>query len=291
MADDFSMNPIISFSRGGQKIALGRFPSEDIILLHGSTGLGMPPVQIATSDRIGGDGSSVRGVRYTSREVFIPFAVWKRTKGELTDFRRHLYQALAPHLGMVTVSVEDPATGTTRFIEGYLKDGLEGNFGDDFRGSYQSFGLTFTCPDPWWKGEEKQILLRINPGSKPFISASVPFFPVVLSQSSAQGWFNVWVAGDIPVSPRWEFVGPGTDPKLSAAGSTFTINRTLKAGEKITLDMDTGVMSPDRWESVPLSSKLFKLYPGKNIISASMVDATVGSMIRGTYRERFMEAI
>lgn len=291
MVDSFATNPIVTFMRGGQEIELGRFPTDDVVHLHGSTGLGLPPVQIAFSDRIGGDGSVTRGVRYGNRDIFLPLAIWKETKKEVTEFRRELYKALAPHLGMVQIRVQDPATGTDRYIEGYLKDGLEGDFGDDFRGTYQTFGLTFECPDPWWKGEQKELILRLNQGAKPFISNTVPFFPVILAQSSAQGTFDITVAGDDAVFPVWEFIGPGTDPTVSGDNGTFMINTTLRPGESIVFDMKTGRMTPDLWQSVPLSSSPFKLEPGKNTIRATMVDANVNSMIRGVYRERFLEAI
>lgn len=291
MIDNLYTNPIVSFSRAGKTIVLGRTPSDDVVHLYGSTGLGLPPVQLAFSDRIGGDGSVFRGQRYGNREVFIPLAVWKKTKAEVTEFRRRLYHELAPHKGMVNIRIVDPGTGTSRFIEGYLKEGLEGDFGEDFRGNYQSFGLTFECPDPWWQGDLKEITLRLNPGVKPFISNTVPFFPVVLGRSAAQGTFNIEVAGDDAVYPVWEFVGEGSDPTIKAGSSQFVINTTLKAGQKIVMDMGTGMMTPDQWQNVPLTSQPFRLEPGRTTLTATMVNATVDSMIRGTYRERFLEGI
>lgn len=290
MSDGVLASPIVSFERNGEVLRLGR-NDEDILHLHGSTGLGIPPTSISSSDRIGGDGSYIRGVRYDSREVFIPLAILKRTKAEATEVRRELYKLLAPHLGMVTIRVIDPATGTNRTIEGVLKSGLEGDFGDGFNGHYQTLGLTFFCPEPWWLGEKKEIVLRLNPGVKPFISESVPFFPVILSQGSAQGTFQITVAGDDYVSPVWTISGQGTDPTISRGEDTFMLKANMLPGSSVSIDMGTGIMTPDRWGEVPLSSTLFQLAPGVNTISATMVNASADSEIRGVYYEKFLEAI
>lgn len=290
MSDGFLTSPIVTFERDGVELELGR-SLEPIIHLHGTKGLGLPPVQFASSERIGGDGDIVRGVRYGSREVYVPIAIIMGSKAEVDAARNSLYKLLAPHLGMVTVQVFNPNSGTIRRIEGYYKSGLEGDFADGYYGHMQTLGLTFYCPDPWWRGEEKQITLRINPGVKPFISNTVEFFPIVLTSSSAQGSFDINVAGDAEVAPLWEFIGEGTDPTISNGKESFTINTTLKAGQSVSIDMETGSMTPDMWEQTSQSSQPFKLKPGKSKITATMVDATVSSLIRGTYQERFLEAI
>ncbi|MFJ3030943.1 phage distal tail protein [Rothia terrae] len=290
MSDGFGNSPKVTFTRNGQSLELGR-SHEDIIHLHGTTGLGLPPVEIAKSARIGGDGSIKRGVRYGDREVFLPIAIFKNTEAELTKTRRDLMRLLDPRQGDVTITVEDPPTGFKRSIKGTYTKGLEGDFGDTFRRHWQTLGLYFECDDPWWLGEEQTIELRINPGTKPFISETVPFFPIVLTQSAAAGTFNITITGDDAVAPVWEFIGQGTDPTLTLADSSFSLNTTLKEGEKVTLDMKTGIMTPNRWADAPFTAKTFKLQPGKNTLTATMVEASTASLIRGTYRERFVEAI
>src|SRR5699024_6357576 len=166
-----SDSPIVSFARDGEVFELGRSGQDPVLHLHGSTGLGLAPVSIASSERLAGDGSIVRGVRYDSREVFIPLYVEAPSTGELSAVRRDLTALLAPHRGPVEVRIEDPATGSVRMIRGYLREGLDGDFGDGFHGFWQTLGLTFECPDPWWLGPERLVSLQVNPGSKPFLSA------------------------------------------------------------------------------------------------------------------------
>lgn len=287
----FAENPIVSFERDGGKIELGRFPNDDVIHLHGSTGLGLPPVQVGTREKINADGSHLVGIRYGDREVFLPFGVWKPTKRELTEFRRRLYRSLAPHLGPVTIRVSDPPTGSNRTISGYLQKGLEGDFTDDFNGYHQTFGLSFTCLDPWWQGEPQRIESRIRTTSKPFISTKSSFFPVILSGSSVRDEYVLQVVGDGEVYPTWVITGPGSDLTISNGKDTFTINHELRAGEKITIDTQNRRITPDLWSKVPLSSRLFPLTPGENRLTITMVGATPETSVDALYRERYMEAV
>lgn len=283
--------PIVTLSRGGQAIELGRTGQDDVLHLHGSTGLGLAPWSVAKSDRIGGDGSIVRGGRYGDREVFLPVWIGGDSVGDLTGRRRELYRLLAPHLGPVTVRVQDPVTGTDRSIEGVLKDGLEGDFGDTFHGVWQTLGLTFDCPDPWWMGEQHLQELQVAPGSKPFISDSVPFFPVVLAGSIVQGIFGVHVEGDAPVRPVWQVMGPGTDLIIASGGSQISVSGSFAAGEVVTFDGRDGSITPDIWDRVSDDTELFELAPGMNRVQVTMVGASTASIVRLVYRERFLEAI
>lgn len=283
-------SPIVTFSRNGKELSLGR-SDDDVLHIYGSTGLGIPPVSIATSDRIGGHGAMTRGVRYDVRKLFIPLLINKSTMGDATKVRRDLYRLLAPHLGEVTINIYDPPTGSNRSIDGFLIDGLTGDFSSGFHGNWQTLGLDFQCNSPWWLGEERSILLRLNPGTKPFISDHESFFPVILAQSSVEGRFTIDVSGDEPVFPIWEITGPGSDLVISNGEESFKIMGDLKMGESVRINMETGKMEPDIWSRVSLDSNVFSLKPGANHLKISMANATADSQVRGYYRERFLEAL
>src|SRR5699024_12688992 len=127
-------SPVVWFGRDGQVFELGRSGADPVLHLYGSTGLGVAPVSVASSERLAGDGSVVRGVRYGSREVYILWCREAESSGALSLVRRELAGLLAPHRGPVEVRVEDPATGTDRMIRGYYREGLDGDFGDGFHG-------------------------------------------------------------------------------------------------------------------------------------------------------------
>ena len=286
-----SDSPIVSFARGGEVFELGRSGQDPVLHLHGSTGLGLAPVSIASSERLAGDGSIVRGVRYDSREVFIPLYVEAPSTGELSAVRRDLTALLAPHRGPVEVRIEDPATGSDRMIRGYLREGLDGDYGDGFHGFWQTLGLTFECPDPWWLGPERLVSLQVNPGSKPFLSNTVEFFPVMLAQSAVAGEFEVTIDGAGPVLPSWEVVGPGEDLRISNGTDVIEIDGEFEAGTSTVIDAATGRITPDRWADTSLRSRLFALEPGRQKIKVSLVGATTDTVVRLVYRERYLEGV
>lgn len=283
--------PVVSFARDGDVMALGRDSGGPTLHLHGSTGLGLAPVSIASSERLTGDGNIVRGVRYGAQEVFIPLRLKSSSTGGLSELRRDLTTRLAPHLGPVEIRIQDPASGSDRMIRGYYKDGLQGDFGDGFYGYWQTLGLTFECPDPWWMGPEQTTELRINPGSKPFISTSVPFFPVMLAQSTVQGRFQVDIQGAGPVDPVWEIVGPGEDLTISNGSDVIEIDGAFAAGSSTVIDSAAGRITPDRWSDVSLRSRLFQLQPGPQTLTVTLVGATTETLVRLTYRERYLEGV
>src|SRR5699024_3887583 len=284
-------SPIVSFARDGEVFELGRSGQDPVLHLYGSTGLGLAPVSIASSERLAGDGSIVRGVRYDAREVFIPLFMEAASAGELSAVRRDLTALLAPHRGPVEVRVEDPATGSERMIRGYLREGLEGDFGDGFHGSWQTLGLTFECPDPWWLGPERLVSLQVNPGSEPFLSNTVEFFPVVLAQSVVVGEFEVTIDGAGPVLPSWEVVGPGEDLRISNGTDVIEIDGEFEAGTSTVINAATGRITPDRCADTSLRSRLFALEPGRHKIKVSLVGATPDTVVRLVYRERYLEGV
>lgn len=289
--EGYSTSPVVSFSRGGKVIELGRTGSEPILHLHGTTGLGLPPVQVSASDRIGGDGAMNRGVRYDQRKIFVPIHISSRSKQETDSIRRTLYENLSPHRGEVEVQVYDPNTGLKKSISGLLTDGLTGDFGGEFFGSWQNLGLEFTCSNPWWEGEEVQLTVRVNSSEKPFISNTVPFFPVILSRSSVDGSIELDVSGEEKIYPVWEVTGPGEDLVISNESQSFKIRGSLLEGETVKIDMGTGRISPDIWDRVTMDSTIFGLDPGKNRLKITMVNSGTDTVVRGYYRERFSYAI
>ena len=284
-------SPIISFHRNEHTFNLGTGATDDVLHIYGSTGLGLAPADIALTDRINGHGSHLRGIRYETRELFIPLLIHKQTYAECTEVRRQLYRFLAPHLGPVRIQVHDPATGTIRSIEGVLRDGLTGDFSSNFHGSWQTLGLTFVCPNPYWSGPEHVLELKVSPGVKPFISQTVPFFPVILAQSTVQGQFAVHVEGDASISPIWRVSGPGNDLVITNGKERFELNHTWGPGATLTIDTNKRRMNPDLWHKVPLASRLFDLQPGTNRLNVTMTGATPATKVELIYAEQYMEAI
>lgn len=292
----WSDSPLVRIGRDGDWFELGRDPEASPALhLWGSEGLGLAPVDIAKSDRITSDGSIVRGVRYSDREVFLPALLEADSMLELNRIRERLYDLLAPDLGPVEIQLEIP-TGegqepNRRSIFGYLTEGLDGKFGEDYYGSWQKLGLTFTCPDPWWLGPEQIRTLQVAPGSKPFLSQTVPFFPIVLAPSNVVGEWDIDIAGAGDVWPTWEIVGPGNDLLIQRGSERIFIQGQFAAGTVTRIQTDPARITPDRWADLSLDSRLFPLRAGANRIKISMVNATADTLVRLVWRERYRGAI
>lgn len=292
----WSDSPIVTLARDGEELALGRSGRDDVVHLEGSMGLGIAPVELADSERLGGDGSITRGVRFGKREVFIPVFVEKASTGELHEWRRALNRLLSPVSGdpaasLVDIRIEDPTTGTSRMVRGIYKAGLEGDFGSDYRGHWQKLGLTFECPDPWWLGPERLRTLQVAPGTKPFLSQSVPFFPVVLAPSNVVGAWDIDVQGDGVVWPSWEVVGPGRDLLIESGSDRIFIEGEFSSTPTLIQTRPRRITPVERWEDTSMDSVLFPLKPGPNRVKVSMVGADANTLVRLVYRERYLEGV
>lgn len=297
-----SEKPIVSFSRDGETFELGTTGLSPILHMYGSTGLGIAPVEVSDSERLGGDGSIVRGVRFGKREVYIPLRMEAETTADLSRLRRRLARLITPVSGdpaasLVDVTIQDPATGTERMVRGIYKDGLDGDFGTGYHGYWQKLGITFECPDPWWMGPERIKTMQINRGSKAFTSQTVPFFPIVLAPSNVVEEFDVPIQGDGEVWPTWEVVGPGRDLTIQRGDERIFIGGEFPAGTVTRIQTRPRRITPDRWDDVSLGSKLFPLRPGPNRIRITMVDAvpdtpdSPGTLVRLVWQERYLEGI
>ena len=292
-----SDSPIVSFSRDGEVFELGRSGTDPVLHMYGSTGLGVAPVSIASSERLAGDGSVVRGVRYDRRDVFIPLFMEAPSTGELSRVRRELAGLLAPHRGPVEVRVQDPATGTDRMIRGYYREGLDGDFGDGFHGFWQTLGLTFECPDPWWLGPERTQSLQLNPGSKPFLSegevsrrnlvpspfgsgaSGVDYWRTVrgeLSSSTDDGEFAARFVKD--ATDGQSYLDPSTDYRPRAE-STFRFSVDMKTSSRVKVGLRVRAYGGAEGEAA--LSYVFQA-PGDGWVRRS-VEAPVEAMPDGGY--------
>ena len=292
----WSDSPIVTLARGGEEISLGRSGRDAVLHMQGSTGLGVAPVETAMSDRLGSDGSIARGVRYGSREVFIPLFVEQGSTGELHEWRRALTRLVAPVPGdpigsLVDITLDDPTTGSVRTVRGLYKGGLDGDFGSDYRGTWQTLGLTFECPDPWWLGPEQIHTLQVAPGTKPFLSESVPFFPVTLAASSVLGEWDVEIQGDGEVWPSWEVVGPGRDLVIESGSRRLAISGDFPATPTLIQTRPRRITPRARFKDLAKGSTLFPLAPGRHKFHVSMVGADTSTVVRLVYRERYREGI
>lgn len=72
-------------------------------------------------------------------------------------------------------------------------------------------------------------------------------------------------SGDLPAFPVFTITGPVDQPVITniTSGAEFTVNKTLAAGEVLTIDAKTGVITPS---TVRLTGRPWLLAPGSNTV-------------------------
>lgn len=265
------------------------------VLIAGSEGLGMAPTTWASSPRIAGHGSVVRGAHLGSREVFIPFLLDPGSAPAFDLWMGRLAQLLSPlDPAPLILRVRPSGRELYREIEVGYKGGLEDN-GGKYHGSWASIGLTLEAAEALWSGPPEITSKQVAPGSKPFISDTSSFLPVMIGESVVQGQVVVEVRGDAPTWPTWTVTPPGSDLLISHVNSRSRFQILGSLTEAVTIDMGAGSLTSaskplgELWDQVPPDKgALFELRPGRNVMTFSMVGASPESMVHMEYRPRYI---
>lgn len=268
-----------------------------ISLIHGMTGFGIAPVELTYSDRSQSHGAVLNGVHLEKRELFIPLIMDANSILELDLMRDSLVERLNPLLGEGTLTVERIADGQRRSAQVIYQKGLDGDYGEGYNGDWHTFGLTFVMGEAFWNGPETRVEWALASSSKPFVSNSVNFFPVIIGKSNVNGAYEVNIVGDAPAYPVWTITGPATDIRITnkVTGQKIQINGEVKAGESITIDTKnytlTGTSRSENelWDALSLDSTLFPLQKGKNSVVAVATGLTSASKITATYRQQYLK--
>jgi hypothetical protein len=290
--------PTISFHRaGGGSFTLGAAGSDaPVQSIHGAEGLGVAPVSFSTSPRLAGHGSVLRGERLNERDPFIPVYMEAPTMSELNGVRGDLLRFLSPlDKRELTLRVDVPGRDRWREIPVRYSRGLEGDYGDGYHGTWEKRGIEFKAVDALWRGEPESVPSRQLDGAmKPFLSTTVPFFPVKLAGSTVAGRAVLEVGGDAPTRPVWTITPPGQDLRIThvETGARFGVDGLI--AEPIIIDMNRRgpylASTGERlWARVPLDwGQLFELTPGRNTVEFSMVGSTPESIVHMTYSPRYL---
>ena len=282
---------------GGESITLDPTGTtgNPLVLIEGSEGLGMAPAEWATSPRLAGHGSTVRGGRLSERSIFVPFLVDAPTSQEYDMLMERLSRLVSPlDPARLMLRVQPYGRETYREIEVRYKGGLDSS-GGTYRGTWGTVGLELMANEALWSGSAETAMKQVAPGSKPFISATVPFLPVTLSESVVAGQVVVEVRGDAPTWPRWTVTPPGSDLLISHINSKSQFQLLGSLTEPVVIDMGTGSLTSkskplgELWDQVPANrGALFELRPGRNVMNFSMVGATTASMVHMEYRPQYL---
>ena len=282
---------------GGESITLDPTGTTGtpLVLIEGSEGLGMAPAEWATSPRLAGHGSTVRGGRLSERSIFIPFLVDAATSQEYDMLMERLSRLVSPlDPARLMLRVQPYGRETYREIEVRYKGGLDSP-GGAYHGTWGSVGLELMASEALWSGAAETAIKQVAPGSRPFISDTVPFLPVTLSESVVVGHVVVEVRGDAPTWPKWTVTPPGSDLLISHVNSKSQFQLLGSLTEPVVIDMGTGALTSkskplgELWDQVPADrGALFELRPGRNVMTFSMVGSNTESMVHMEYRPQYL---
>lgn len=242
------------------------------------------------------DGAFWRGVRATTRELFIPIVIRAASREDMVTTRRSLIGAISPRRGECVISTVQPDM-TRRSIRARYTAGMEGDEGKGGWGVIaMTYGLTFVADDPYLFGDEQTLLW----GSDAVTRTELPIpgadtFYEVVSAAHILGASTVFNGGDVDAYPVWQFTGPFTEITLTnnSTGQSLTITWTASGGDTLTIDTtpgDTSVVDgtdTNRWDGLTAGYQLWPLAPGLNDLTLDVSGSTTATKAQMTYRPRF----
>ncbi|MFC9973538.1 hypothetical protein ACFVH6_21855 [Spirillospora sp. NPDC127200] len=263
---------------------------------EGRKGFHAPSYQHYRDESPAIDGAFWRGVRATTRELFIPVVIVGKTRAQLVATRRALIAAISPKRGECVISTVQP-DDTRRSIAARYVDGMEGEEG---RGAWgvliMAYGLRFVADDPYMYGP----MVPLEWGSDAVTRTELPIpgadtFYEVVSASQILGDSTVTNPGDVDSYPIWEFTGPFTEITLANAtsGKSLTITHTASAADTLTIDTRPGRTAitdqngTNRWAGLTSGYALWPLLPGDNALSIEVSGSTSDTGARMQYQPRY----
>lgn len=276
----------------GRTTDLGRW-EDGWILQPGIRGFDMPGYQFYTDESPGIDGSALRGVRAAAREVFLPITFFDTSRDTFVDRKRAFLRTLNPKLGLGTLAAME-ADGSTRTISAHYASGAEGDLGRDTSGMrWQTMGLTFSCPSPYWLGSS----VHLEFGGE-VIGNWFPVLPLAVRNGRVLGETVIDNPGDDVGYPVWTITGPMASATLtnSTTGQAMTVTASLSGSDVLIIDtrerVQTAILNgtTNWWPNLSTDSVLWGLDPGENQLNLSLVGSTSASKVAVDYQPRYLTA-
>lgn len=283
---------------------------KQIIVMKGISGFDAPTVEVFYDEMSGLDGGLFRHTRVTTREIFIPIALWATSRQAFLDLKRDLLSRFSPLRGIGRLRVTE-GDNTSRFLDCLYTGGAEGAYTEDEGGFFwQKYGLTFRAMDPYWYDDVPQQVNWTSEAAdlKPFFgSPSEPqFFGLRLNPSrSINGSTPVTSLGDYDTWPTWSITGPLNGVSMSVSGASvgsFTLNVSLGVGEVLYVDTRPSkrrilklttppiVSGTNFWSVLEPGDSFWPLAPGVNTITINAGSVGPGTAISMNYRPRYYSA-
>lgn len=272
---NFDLNGIAQNGEGVQAVA-------------GLTGLGLPSRSVQWLEGAG-DGALFRGKRVLSRDIDIPLHFLAKDRQSLKALLSRFALVLADE---VTIRLVDDDEVGSWYVKAHLVGGGDYSYGDDTRGENDfKTVVTFRSGDPYWTSSELQRATVANAGAGRGL-LNGPLSKMKVAASQAIGTLALNNEGDATAFPVWQITGPGQQLDVTnlSTGEKFTWTGTLSAGQSLTIDTQTGLVTDNlganRYDLMGPAPRLWSVPPGSTQASVQMTATTSASRIEATWRPR-----
>lgn len=263
------------------------------ILQPGIRGFDLPQYAFYVDESPQIDGNALRGTRAQAREVMLPITFFDTTRATFRDRKRTFLRTLNPKLGLGTITATE-ADGSARTIQAYYVSGAEGDFGDDSSGlRWQTLGLTFSCPSPYWIGASEHLEFRTAETGSFF-----PLLPLNVTDSQVLGDATIDNPGDDTAQPIWTIHGPAGTATFTntTTGKAFSLTAPLGAADTLVVDtrerQQTAVLNgtDNWWPNLTTDSVLWGLEEGVNDIAMTLTSTSLATVVEVDYQPRYLTA-
>lgn len=257
----------------------------------GTVGRGVPPVRPLVATQPNRSGAVYSGALHGVRRISLPFELFGTIASDGSDVRADV-RAWALRLATLTAPGRircTTETGAVREITAWYVGGLELV---ENLSNYQAATLEFDCPDPYWVDTVDSTAQASGASG---ITSFFPFFPLSLSASEIAAELTIDNTGDLEAWPVISIAGPAESPTLRnfTTGQLLTLNRTVAAGETVTLDARPGARTAllqDGTSVYPLltTRQWWPLRRGTNRVRLEATGSTAVTLMSVSYRRRWL---
>lgn len=259
----------------------------DYVLGSGLTGFGIPATSVRI-DESAGNGGTWRHTKRGIRDVDLPLIVFGSDRDNVEQKLRRLARLLQDSSGPTRI-VASYDNGDELFLEAHYVGGAETQFGEDAGLTFCRWVVQMQAPQPFWESANSQSFTISGGNTGRGLLPQLTKLKV--SSSQALGTVQVSSSADVEVFPVWTIRGPISNLVVSNGVQSFGFNATLNAGESVTIDTETGLVTGDnganRYSILSPAPKLFSFPAGITIIQVNGTGATTDTYIRCDYALRY----
>lgn len=268
----------------GDTIALDG--SDGYIVTTGLRGLGIPSTDVRI-DNSAGDGGMWRSTRRGIREIDLPVVVIGSARAEVESKLRRLAKALNDRYGTPKL-LASYADGSSYTIEVHYTGGAETVFGTDANDTYCRWGITLSCPDPYWTSTQS---VQFSLGYSSTTRGLLPRLDQLqVSSSGILGTFVVENPGDVDAYPVWTIAGASTNTTIQLSGIGFSYTETMTTSSKVIINTRNATVvdasNTNKYAYLAAAPKLFALPPGTSTMNVTVTGADTSTSISGYFNPR-----